>query len=143
MAICIRLNVGKLQITSRHKEYQTKHNRHCFNRIRYHVSNYHSNCEILDPRLHAPNRAAGGYSHSERQALTALRICMYVLLITADASQIAKNATRPIQETKSDLNTIITLLKQLYLLCGIGRDCGEFCKRPKYTKTKAGKPRAD
>ena len=40
--------------------------------IRYHVSNYHSNCEILDPRLHAPNRAAGGYSHSERQALTAL-----------------------------------------------------------------------
>ena len=68
---------------------------------------------------------------------------MYVLLITADASQIAKNATRPIQETKSDLNTIITLLKQLCLLCGIGRDCGEFCKRPKYTKTKAGKPRAD
>ena len=73
MAICIRLNVGKLQITSRHKEHQTKHNRHCFNRIRYHVSNYHNNCEILDPRLHAPNRAAGGYSHSERQALTALR----------------------------------------------------------------------
>ena len=72
MAICIRLNVGKLQITSRHKEHQTKHNRHCFNRIRYHVSNYHSNCEILDPRLLAPNRAAGGYSHSERQALTAL-----------------------------------------------------------------------
>ena len=72
MANCIRLNVGKLQITSRHKEHQTKHNRHCFNRIRYHVSNYHSNCEILDPRLHAPKRAAGGYSHSERQALTAL-----------------------------------------------------------------------